>query len=85
VRTVGAFEAKTHFSQLIDEMCKSGEPIVVQRRGTSVAVIEPFEPRARESRDRHAARVLEAFAEIRSGQSQRPNESIKDLVEEGRH
>ena len=39
-KTVGAFEAKTHFSALL-ERAERGEEIVITRRGKAVAKIVP--------------------------------------------
>jgi prevent-host-death family protein len=39
--TIGAFEAKTHFSQLIAEVEK-GQDYIVTKRGKPVAKIIPF-------------------------------------------
>ncbi len=39
-KTVGAFEAKTHFSQLL-ERAESGEEILITRRGKTVAKLGP--------------------------------------------
>ena len=39
-REVGAFEAKTHLSQLLDAV-ESGERIVITRRGKPVAELSP--------------------------------------------
>ena len=39
-KTVGAFEAKTHFSQLLERAAK-GEEITITRRGKAVARIVP--------------------------------------------
>ena len=41
-RTVGAFEAKTHFSELL-ERAENGEETIVTRRGKPVARIVPVE------------------------------------------
>jgi prevent-host-death family protein len=41
-RTVGAFEAKTHFSELL-ERAEQGEEITITRRGKPVARIVPAE------------------------------------------
>lgn len=39
--TIGTFEAKTHFSELIDEVQK-GKDFIVTKRGKPVAKIIPF-------------------------------------------
>ena len=40
VKTVGAFEAKTHLSQLLDAV-EAGERIVITRHGRPVAELSP--------------------------------------------
>ena len=40
MKTVGAFEAKTHFSQLL-ERAEKGEEILITRRGKPVARLVP--------------------------------------------
>jgi prevent-host-death family protein len=52
-RSVGAFEAKTHFSALI-ERAEKGEEITITRRGKPVARIVPAKP----AHDVEAARKL---------------------------
>jgi len=39
---IGAFEAKTHFSQILEKV-KNGETFIITRRGKPVAKIIPFE------------------------------------------
>ena len=58
---VGAFEAKTHFSQLLREV-EQGSLIHVTRRGKPVAVIGPETADSRES----SLKVLERIAARRS-------------------
>lgn len=74
MRAVGGFEAKTHFSQLVDEMNQTGEPVIVQNRGKSVAILQALDSLAKEDRQRRSARLLEAFAEIRQSQEDSPGE-----------
>jgi len=40
VKTVGTFEAKTHFSRLLDEV-EAGHRIIITRHGKPVAEISP--------------------------------------------
>lgn len=54
-RSVGAFEAKTHFSALI-ERAEKGEEITITRRGKPVARIVPVKP----THDVEAARKVVA-------------------------
>jgi prevent-host-death family protein len=41
VQTIGAHEAKTHFSSLLDRVSK-GENITITRRGNPAAVLTPI-------------------------------------------
>ena len=40
IKTVGAFEAKTHLSRLLDAV-QSGERVVITRHGKAVAELSP--------------------------------------------
>lgn len=84
MRSVGAFEAKTHFSQMVDEVNRTGEPIVVQRRGKNMAVLEPYTHRDKVKKGVLSRRVLNAFSEIRSRQKNEGTTSIRELIQEGR-
>jgi prevent-host-death family protein len=44
--TIGAFDAKTHLSRLLDQV-EAGEQIQITRRGRPVAWLVPCEPDAR--------------------------------------
>ena len=84
MRTVGAYEAKTHLGQLLDEV-ERGERITITRHGQPVAILSPatarppLDPAERE-------RILAAFAGIRERVSKVliPGPSIREMVEEGR-
>jgi len=74
---VGAFQAKTHLSQLLDEVEK-GAVVTVTRRGRPVAVIrqEDFASRAAAS---------EALSALRALCSEKmPRAAIEALRDEGR-
>ena len=45
IETIGAFEAKTHFSRLL-ERAREGTVFIVTRRGKPVAQLGPSEQRA---------------------------------------
>lgn len=63
--TVGAFEAKTKFSELLDRV-EGGEEIVVTRHGRTVARIVPEGlPDAEAERKAREAKAAEVFADIR--------------------
>lgn len=59
MREVGAFEAKTHLSALLEAVA-AGEEIVITRRGTPVARLVPPEG-ASEARRRAALARIEAL------------------------
>ena len=74
--TVGAFEAKTHFSKLL-ERAHDGEEIVITHRGEPYARLVPLQ-RAEQERD---ARI-EALARIRAYAKANPiNATIDELIE----
>ncbi len=76
--TVGAYEAKTKLSQLLERVSR-GERFVITRHGVPVAVLEPAEPERKESPER----IIEAIRAMRRGR-RLGDLSIKDLIEEGR-
>lgn len=78
MRSVGAYEAKTHLPRLLDEVAR-GERITITKHGIPVAILMP--PEAVASRDVDA--VLARFREFRNG-NRLDGLSIKDLINEGR-
>jgi prevent-host-death family protein len=45
MREVGVLEAKTRLSALLDEIERTGEPVVITRHGKPVARLSPERPR----------------------------------------
>ena len=77
---IGAFEAKTHFSQIIQEV-ESGSDFIITRRGKPVAKIIPFQPETEMTRKE----VLDQFRELRKLYRGKPgDDNIRELIEEGR-
>ena len=76
--TVGAFDAKTHLSALLERV-RQGERITITRRGVPVALLVPP---GDELRSGVAAAAAE-LASIRDRTAAGP-ESIRDLRDEGR-
>jgi prevent-host-death family protein len=70
MKTYGAFEAKTHFSQLLAMVEASGEEILIRKRGKDIAVLMPCEKRRNEGRERNAREVLSALKRIRESQAE---------------
>ena len=60
MHTVGAFEAKTHLSELLEEV-QSGGQIVITKHGHPVAKLVPFEKNTLEEKG-EAINTLKALA-----------------------
>ncbi|MDH4100039.1 MAG: type II toxin-antitoxin system prevent-host-death family antitoxin [Nitrospirota bacterium] len=78
MKTVGAYEAKTHLPELLDKVA-SGEKVTITRRGVPVAVLVP----APSAKKRDLALVADGFRAIRES-IPKAGISMKELVEEGR-
>jgi prevent-host-death family protein len=77
---IGAFEAKTHFSQIIDK-AENGEDFVITRRGKPVAKIIPFEQKPEMTRQEAWMKLTE-FRKLYRGEPGSFN--IREAIEEGR-
>jgi len=78
MKAVGAFEAKTHFSQLLDKVA-AGETITITRHGEPVAQLIPAK-RTRDSQALHE--LVEEIRRTRKGRSL-GRIRIRDLTHEG--
>jgi prevent-host-death family protein len=78
VKSIGAYEAKTHLPRLLDEVAK-GERITITKHGHPVAMLVP--PGTADTRD--VEEVIARFRELRKGVNL-GGLSIKDLINEGR-
>jgi prevent-host-death family protein len=78
METVGAFEAKTHLSQLLERV-KKGERITITKHGVPVAVLQPpdFE------RKMDTQSVVDELLEFRD-KHRLKGISIRNMIEEGR-
>lgn len=76
MKRVGFFEAKTHFSALIQD-AKKRETIIVTKNGQAVAQISPV------ASDKSAS-AAEAMKRIFSSKARLGKNSIGDLINEGR-
>ena len=77
---IGAFDAKTHFSQII-EKAEQGEDFIITRRGKPVAKIVPFEKETGMTRQE----ALDRFRELRKLYRGEPGTfNIREAIEEGR-
>ena len=77
MRSIGAYEAKTHLPRLLDEVAK-GERITITKHGRAVAILVP--PETAPTRDVDA--VMARIRELRRGNHLR-GLSIRELIDEG--
>ena len=75
---VGAYEAKTHLSRLLDRVAR-GERITITRHGVPVADLVPVGPRPGAS----VSETIDALKAFRRGRSLE-GDSLRDMIEEGR-
>ena len=54
MKTIGLFEAKTKFSEICDQVSKSGEAVTVTRRGQPLVRIDPLHEEGKTIRERRA-------------------------------
>jgi prevent-host-death family protein len=78
MKTVGAFEAKTHLNELLQRVSK-GETIRITRRGIPVAKLVP----ANEEKKKDLKKIGREIREIRKGISLK-GLTIRELIDEGR-
>lgn len=76
--TIGAYEAKTRFSELIRRVSR-GEQIVITHHGVPVAVMAPVEQTSAQP----PQELIAAFRAFRAGRSL-GGLSIRELIAEGR-
>ncbi len=77
MKEVGAYEAKTHLAELLDEVM-NGETILVTRRGKPVAKIVPYRDETMSVDD-----IADGFKRLRQMVSSE-GPSIQEMIEEGR-
>ena len=77
---IGAFDAKTHFSQILEKV-ENGDDFIVTRRGKPVAKIIPYEEKKQMTRKE----VFEELREMRNFYRGKPGDfNIREAIEDGR-
>jgi prevent-host-death family protein len=77
--TIGAYEAKTHFSELLEKV-ELGEEITITRHGTPVARLVPVKKKqTRQDRKRAIERIIKLSDGLTLGDL-----NVRDLMSEGR-
>ncbi len=79
MRTVGSYEAKTHLSQLLDDVA-NGETITITKHGVPVAELRPLKT----SQRRDVAEVIDEMKRLRAQIGSLNGVTIRELIEEGR-
>ena len=80
MKTVGACEARTHFSALLDQV-GNGESFVITRRGVPVARLCPIPQQSDLVRDKaEAIRGIRQFSEAH----RLDGLSVREMIEDGR-
>lgn len=77
-KTIGAFEAKTHLSQLLNEV-QQGEEITITKRGKPIARLIPVKE---EGAKMDMEKILSGLDAIREGVKGKID--IKSIIAEGR-
>ncbi|MDR2617431.1 MAG: type II toxin-antitoxin system prevent-host-death family antitoxin [Treponema sp.] len=77
---IGTFEAKTHFSQIIEEV-QNGKDFVITKRGKPIAKIVPF----RDEPEMTRQDAFEQLKEMRKLYKGEPGSfNVRKAIEEGR-
>lgn len=79
MKTIGAFEAKTHLSALLDRVSK-GETITITKHGVPAAMLVPV---AREARRLTHQEIVDGMRELR-GRVKADSMTVREMIEEGR-
>ena len=77
--SIGAYEAKTHFSELLEKVA-AGEEITITRHGLPVARLVPVNKKATLAERREAIERIKTLSQGRRLRGLR----IRDLINEGR-
>jgi prevent-host-death family protein len=78
MKTVGAFEAKTHLAELLQEVSE-GETVLITRRGIPLAKLVT----ANQPAKRDLKAVIRNLREIRKG-GRLKGTTLRELIDEGR-
>jgi prevent-host-death family protein len=77
--TVGAYQAKTHLSELLEKV-EAGEEIIITKHGAPVAKLVPV---TRQASPQERLAAIERIQTLANGLSLR-GLKVKDLIREGR-
>ena len=75
--TIGVFDAKTHLSELVDQVARTGEAVVITRRGRPLVRLVPIDETSA------IEEGLDLLAAARAQSSPGPG-TIRELIDDGR-
>jgi prevent-host-death family protein len=80
MKELGAYEAKTHLSRILDEV-EQGESFTISKHGRPVAVLMPL------AAPTSPARTAEVIARLRRYRQGRTlgDVTVRELIDDGRH
>ena len=78
MQTVGAYEAKTHLTQLLERVAK-GERITITKHGVPVATLQP----ADSAKKKPVREIIDQLKRFRSAH-RLDGPSVREMIEEGR-
>jgi prevent-host-death family protein len=78
MKTIGAYEAKTHLPRLLDEVA-AGETITITKHGVPVARLVPAN-----AQRRGVADAIEALQKLQKEVGGLDDGAIREMIEEGR-
>jgi prevent-host-death family protein len=76
--TIGAYEAKTHFSQILEKVTR-GEEVIITKHGVPVASLQPHPSDTRKD----IPDIIEKMMNLRK-KNDLKGLSIRDMIDEGR-
>lgn len=78
MKSVGAYQAKTHLPKLLAEV-QNGETVTITRHGMPIALLQPVDPG---SDRRKVVAAIQALTRFRKGRTLRLE--LRAVIEEGR-
>ena len=82
-RKIGLFAAKTNLSKIAEQVKRTGQSVILTKRGEPYVDLVPHRDAA--SKGRSQAQVLDELEKIRRELPKSSFEQIKADIEEGRH
>jgi len=82
-RKIGLFAAKTNLSKIAEQVNRTGQSVILTKRGEPYVDLVPHRDAA--SKGRSQAQVLDELEKIRRELPKSSFEQIKADIEEGRH